>query len=254
MVGTYLSNTLHIIGQGVRNPCMAVLLLMIIITIQQIGDLLVEYIFERRRMKENSPELLKKLSSSEKEKALQIIRDSRLLKRQKQFAEKMANAQEMSENSLAAYTQNLLSLEDAHYRRILAPTDLISKLGPMFGLLGTLIPLGPGIVALGKGDIKTLSESIGVGFDTTIVGVIVAAICFSISYVRGHWYEGYISTNEAMAESLLDIIIKVQDKSFDLTDKALRIPNKALSAAEKVISLPDEEGVKKRHEKKFYQA
>lgn len=239
MVGAYLSNTLHIIGQGVRNPCMAVLLLMIIITIQQIGDLMVEFIFERRRMKENGPELLRKLSSAEKERALQIIMDSRLLKRQKQFAEKMANTEYMTENSLTAYTQKLLSIEDAHYRRILAPTDLIAKLGPMFGLLGTLIPLGPGIVALGKGDIKTLSESIGVGFDTTISGVIVAAICFSISYLRGHWYEEYISTNEAIAESLLDKIISAPDKTF--------------SASEKVIGLPDEEGMKKRHEKKFYQ-
>ena len=37
---------------------------------------------------------------------------------------------------------------------------MIAKLGPMFGLLGPLIPLGPGIVALGQGDTVTLSEYI----------------------------------------------------------------------------------------------
>ena len=124
----------------------------------------------------------------------------------------------MTENSLAAYAQKLLSVEDAHYRKIMAPTDLIAKLGPMLGLLGTLIPLGPGIVALGKGDIKMLSDSIGIGFDTTISGVFVAAICFTISYLRGHWYEGDISTNEAIAESLLEKIIDVPDKGMGVNE------------------------------------
>jgi len=229
MIKNFLSDILHTIGQGLLNPCMVVLLLMIVTTIWQIGDLLVEYLLERRKIKEDVPELLKEINRAGKERALQIIKDSKLLRRQKQFAGKLAEAEDMTENALVAYAQKLMSLEDAYYRKIMAPTELISKLGPMLGLLGTLIPLGPGIVALGKGDIKTLSSSIGVGFDTTISGVLVAAICFSISYWRGHWYEGYISTNEAIAESLMEKIIGV--------------PNK-------VVGLLDEQGMKKIYEKK----
>lgn len=37
--------------------------------------------------------------------------------------------------------------------------NTVAKLGPMFGLLGTLIPLGPGIVALGRSDTAALSQS-----------------------------------------------------------------------------------------------
>lgn len=232
MTGVSLGDILHTIGQGILTPCMVVLLVMIVVTVWQIGDLLVEYIVERRKMKENIPELLKKISRSGKKDALLLIESSRLLKRQKQFAGKLADVGDITENSMAAYAQKLLSTEDAHYRKLMAPTDLIAKLGPMFGLLGTLIPLGPGIVALGKGDIQTLSESIGVGFDTTICGVMVAAICFTISYLRGHWYDGYISTNEAIAESMLDKIIGEPDK------EAL---------------MSDEEGVEENHEKKLYQ-
>lgn len=232
MIGVFLRDSLHNIGQAILNPCMVVLLIMIAITIWQIGDILVEYIIERRKMKEDVPELLKEINRVGKESALQIIKDSKLLKRQKELAVKLTEAENMPESSLAAYAQKLMSIEDAYYRKIMAPTDLIAKLGPMLGLLGTLIPLGPGIVALGKGDIKTLSSSIGVGFDTTISGVFVAAICFSISYLRGHWYEGYISTNEAIVESLMDKIIDVPDK---------------------LISLIDEKGIKKSYEKKLNQ-
>lgn len=234
-----LHNILHTIGQGLLIPCMAVLLIMIVVTIWQIGDLIVEYIMERRKMKEDIPALLKRINRAGNDTVLQIIMDSKLLKRQKEFAGKLADAEEMTENSMAAYTQKLLSVEDAHYQKNLGPTDLIAKLGPMLGLLGTLIPLGPGIVALGKGDIKTLSDSIGVGFDTTITGVVVAAICYAISYIRRQWYDGYISTNEAVAENLLEKIIAAPDKS--------------LGAAGKAVGLSDEEGMKKSYEKKLQQ-
>lgn len=232
MIGTFLRNTLNTIGQGILNPSMAVLIIMIVVTIWQIGDFLMEYIIERRKMKEDVPELLKKINRVGKESAMQIIKDSKLLKRQKQLAIKLTEGENMLENSLVAYAQKLMSIEDAYDQKIMAPTDLISKLGPMLGLLGTLIPLGPGIVALGKGDINTLSSSIGVGFDTTIAGVFVAAICFSISYLRGHWYEDYISTNEAILESLMDKIIDVHDKQMGLID---------------------EKGMKKSYEKKLNQ-
>lgn len=205
MVNQTLHEILHVIGQRLLNPCMIVLIVLIGVTIMQIGDFVIEYIFERRKMKEDVPGLLKRLNKSEdKAGALRLVSESKLLKRQKKLALKLSEAEGAEENSLAAFARELLSEEDARYQKTLTPTDLIAKLGPMLGLLGTLIPLGPGIVALGQGDIQTLSTSIGVGFDTTIIGVLVAAICFSISYVRRQWYERYAGTNEAVAESLLD--------------------------------------------------
>lgn len=44
------------------------------------------------------------------------------------------------------------------------------QLGPILGLLGTLIPLGLGLAALGSGDIVTLAEALTVAFDTTVTG------------------------------------------------------------------------------------
>ena len=47
------------------------------------------------------------------------------------------------------------------------------QLGPILGLLGTLIPLGPGLAALGSGDIVTLAEALTVAFDTTVTGLLI---------------------------------------------------------------------------------
>ena len=50
-------------------------------------------------------------------------------------------------------------------------SDIISRIGPTLGLMGTLIPMGPGLAALGTGDINILVQSLTVAFDTTIVGI-----------------------------------------------------------------------------------
>ena len=81
---------------------------------------------------------------------------------------------------------------------------MVAKLGPMFGLLGTLIPLGPGIVALGQGDTATLAGSLAVAFDTTISGLISAAICLVISNIRKRWYDSDLVSLEALMECVLE--------------------------------------------------
>ena len=79
-----------------------------------------------------------------------------------------------------------------------------AKIGPMLGLLGTLIPLGPGIIALGQGDTITLSSSLLTAFDTTIMGLIAAAIAIVISTIRTRWYTDYMSILETLMECILE--------------------------------------------------
>ena len=96
--------------------------------------------------------------------------------------------------------------EEAHWGRIVQMSELIARLGPIFGLLGTLIPLGPGIIALGQGDTFTLSESLLTAFDTTVAGLLAAALASVISVVRRRWYRRYGSDLETVAECLLETI------------------------------------------------
>ena len=81
---------------------------------------------------------------------------------------------------------------------------MVAKLGPMFGLMGTLIPLGPGIVALGQGDTASLAASLGLAFDTTIAGLISAAVCVVISHIRRKWYEDYMVSMESIMDCILE--------------------------------------------------
>ena len=75
--------------------------------------------------------------------------------------------------------------------------------------MGTLIPMGPGLAALGSGDIITLSQAIIVAFDTTVVGIGAGAIGYFISKIRRRWYEAYINNLDALADVVLETISKL---------------------------------------------
>lgn len=76
------------------------------------------------------------------------------------------------------------------------------------GLLGTLIPLGPGLAALGSGDINTLAQSLTIAFDTTVTGLAAGAVGYLISKFRKQWYESDLIDLESLAEVELESLEK----------------------------------------------
>ena len=83
--------------------------------------------------------------------------------------------------------QRILSqLEILHEKRI-AETRLLARVGPMLGLMGTLIPLGPALLGLAEGDLGSLAENMLVAFATTVVGLLVGGIGFTMQQTRQRW-------------------------------------------------------------------
>ena len=74
--------------------------------------------------------------------------------------------------------------------------DFVTRLAPMLGLMGTLIPLGPGLAALGDGDVKILSTAMSIAFDTTILGLLCGMIGFVIARLRRRWYDKALTKME----------------------------------------------------------
>lgn len=83
--------------------------------------------------------------------------------------------------------QRILSqLEILHEKRI-AETRLLARVGPMLGLMGTLIPLGPALLGLAEGDLGSLAENMLVAFATTVVGLLVGGLGFTMQQTRQRW-------------------------------------------------------------------
>ena len=64
----------------------------------------------------------------------------------------------------------------------------LSKMGPMLGLMGTLIPMGPALVGLSTGDIASMAYNMQVAFATTVIGLFSAAVGFIVLQTKQRWY------------------------------------------------------------------
>lgn len=198
-----MTEILHSIGQGLRIPCYVVLLLLMAVAVVEIGYLIYEAAQRAGSDKVNTVELLHAMRGKSAAEIGTLLNGEPFLARQKKMLSHLLNTADLPEESRLAAAKRMLEEEDAYYDRILHVTDTVAKLGPMFGLLGTLIPLGPGIMALGRGDTATLSASMSVAFDTTIAGLITAAVCAVISGIRRRWYNAEIADVEAVMEGVL---------------------------------------------------
>lgn len=82
-------------------------------------------------------------------------------------------------------------------QRRIERADLYGRVGPMLGLMGTLIPLGPGLAALGEGDLASLASAVTVAFDTTVAGMAIGIVGFVLGRFRRRWYDRLLETLEA---------------------------------------------------------
>ncbi|MGD0621621.1 MAG: MotA/TolQ/ExbB proton channel family protein [Thermacetogeniaceae bacterium] len=202
---TPLRDTIHTISSFLFVPVVIVLLLFVAVAVVESGSLLVEMLTERRRARMNVPELLDRFQGKNAGAIMIEIEQSRLFRRQKAALCELARHSHLPAASLQALGRRLLAGEELHCTKINAATDLVARLGPMFGLMATLIPLGPGLIALGQGDTKTLADSLLTAFDATVTGLAAAGVAFAISRLRKRWYEDYLSALEALMESLLEV-------------------------------------------------
>ena len=199
-----LNQVMYIVAQSLQVPDIVVLLILVAVSIVLVGTLIAEYFTEHLRMKAKLPQLFDELHKGERPVA-EHIRTSGLLKRQKRALIELTRHPDLTGSMREALAVRLIAEEQAHYDRVLQVSELVARLGPIFGLLGTLIPLGPGIIAMGQGDTYTLSRSLLIAFDTTILGLISAAVAMVVSVIRRGWYENYMSVLEAVAECVLEV-------------------------------------------------
>lgn len=99
------------------------------------------------------------------------------------------------------YIHKILEIRDhiPHVERLLADFEIaadkdlavsktLTKMGPMLGLMGTLIPMGPALVGLSAGDISSMAYNMQVAFATTVVGLFASAVGFITQQVKQRWY------------------------------------------------------------------
>ena len=87
-----------------------------------------------------------------------------------------------------AQVQRLIANFEIAADKDLAISKTLTKLGPILGLMGTLIPMGPALAGLASGDIASMAYNMQIAFATTVVGLVAGAIGFLTQQVKQRWY------------------------------------------------------------------
>ncbi len=87
-------------------------------------------------------------------------------------------------------------------QRRLDRTRMLVRAGPAIGLMGTLIPLAPGLAALGRGDVASLAGDLRTAFAATVVGLLVGTIAFALTLSRTRMYSEDLTALERATQTL----------------------------------------------------
>lgn len=204
-----LTSTLDLVSQSLQIPVIIFLLLFAVAVVVLLGGLIREFRHRKTISNAEMKNLISGISNSGSEsEMLNIIENSEIPNSQKNDLKEIISS-DMDMESKIALAKKLVSSREKKLEKRLSYTDIITRIGPTLGLMGTLIPMGPGLAALGTGDIVTLSNAIIVAFDTTVVGIGAGALAYVISKIRRRWYGEYIANLDVLTDVVLSRIKKI---------------------------------------------
>lgn len=78
---------------------------------------------------------------------------------------------------------------------------IVSRTAPMLGLVATMIPMGPALLALSRGDAASVGENLVVAFSAVILALVAASITFFVLTIRRRWLLEELRTVERAREA-----------------------------------------------------
>jgi biopolymer transport protein ExbB/TolQ len=191
----YISDILYWISTGLLVPVIVLLIILFIRSLLLIGSFFGQYVAIRKteallkqEFDQLTPDTVGGLGERLPERAGTLV---------------IGYIRRMLETGKSqAHRQRLLADYEIMADKDLAISKTLSKMGPMLGLMGTLIPMGPALVGLSTGDISSMAYNMQVAFATTVVGLFAAAIGFITQQVKQRWYLQDMTHLEFLAELL----------------------------------------------------
>ena len=206
-----LTSALNIISQSLQIPVIILLIIFVIFAVLTLGGLISEYTSRKKVSLDVLEKLVYSISNANSiEDIKEIIKTARIPDSQKIMLAKILRSNSLTKDSRESLARKIIESEENDMNKSLEKTDIVTKIGPTLGLMGTLIPMGPGLAALGSGDVNTLASAIIIAFDTTVVGIGAGAVAYFVSKIRRRWYEEYLSNVDVLTDAILDKL-----KQFD---------------------------------------
>jgi biopolymer transport protein ExbB/TolQ len=196
-VSALLKTFIYLISSSLLYPALFLLVLLTLWTVIYAGSFFAEWL-ERLKLTEFSAANLSGLSKEENNRKMVSHRVVSYVKRLKP----LLNGSQTEEIEI----ENLLQENNLKMWKALDHIRMIIRVGPSLGLIGTLIPMGTGLAAMGQGDMVKLSSDLVIAFTTTVVGLAVGITAYFFYTVKRRWVEEDIKNMELVTELLANNI------------------------------------------------
>ena len=200
----YVSNVLFWISNGLLVPVIVGLLYFFVNSILLLGIFFNQYLTHSKQTK-----LLKKTLDSLRADDMEKLTVEADKLPQSNFTGFLHN---IIEAPSKAYSNRLLADYEVRADAELGKYKLLTKFGPILGLMGTLIPMGPALAGLATGDVASMAYNMQIAFATTVVGLFVGAIGYVLLQIKQRWFVAELADLEFIAD------LKEQNTS-NTTDK-----------------------------------
>lgn len=188
-----ISDILYWISTGLLVPVIVLLIILFVRALLLIGSFYGQYLSIRKteallreELNTLTPASVTELSGKLPEKSSSLVIAS---------IKQILNAQDSP-----AQIQRLIANFEIAADKDLAISKTLTKLGPILGLMGTLIPMGPALAGLASGDIASMAYNMQIAFATTVVGLVAGAVGFLTQQVKQRWYLQDMTNLEFIAE------------------------------------------------------
>jgi biopolymer transport protein ExbB/TolQ len=201
-IGAWLTTAIYVISTSLLYPTLFLLLGSFVWIILAAGGFCAEWL-GRVRLKRCRPEDLPALIAGGEEGPLISQRVRSYIRHFKEMREQGALSDPQIENLIQDASLRLWKSAD--------PLRILIRWGPSLGLMGTLIPMGTGLAALGQGDMTRLSSDLVIAFTTTVVGLAIGMAAQFFYTVKRRWIEEDVKNMELATEVLAGNRAQVQE-------------------------------------------
>ena len=190
-MGAMLKTFIYLVSASLLYPVLLLLAALVVVIIIYFGSFFAEWL-ERARLGSHLPVDLPEFLKNNTAATVVSFRVNAYLQQLHDI--------DFSEEINEVAVENLLQSTSLKLWKSMDRLRMLVRVAPSLGLIGTLIPMGTGLAALGQGDMTKLTTDLVIAFTTTVVGLAIGTSAFFFYTVRRRWLEEDIKNMELATE------------------------------------------------------
>ena len=194
-----ISQLLFLVSDSLLIPDIIVLLVLFVRALFLVGSFYNQYITKYKNQRQLRP-ILNELTP-ERMEALQAV----LPEKDNSLYIKYLRAI-LARPADDTYADYMITNFENDAEKDVVTSKLLAKVGPVLGLIGTLIAMSPALTGLSQGDISKMASNMQVVFATTVVGLVVSLVGLVTLQFKQRWY--------AKEVNQLDYITRIRNQQI----------------------------------------